>query len=381
MTTRVIADLQPGALLHGAAVVCSLAQAQQWAGAPATHDACAAPLLGRRMRDAGARAVCIVGVLHSTGRTTTWLDAEHARGWLLAGPGGEAPTEAGRFATGFRDALHKGFVPADAAVIATMAYGAQDEFIADAARLPLLSWGEVPRFAQVHEAGARELGLYAIVDSAARIEQVLAAGVKTLQLRIKTPAAPDDAWRAMLREEVRRSIEACRSADAQLYVNDHWRLAAELGAYGVHLGQEDLVALQEPGRAELLATGLALGVSSHSLWELCRARALAPRYLACGPVWPTLTKAMPWVAQGMDNLAWWCRMAGVPVVAIGGILGADEVRQAARCGADGVCIVRGLGERPQDTVPTLQAALDAGRREHASAPVPAGRPHPSLVAG
>jgi hydroxymethylpyrimidine kinase / phosphomethylpyrimidine kinase / thiamine-phosphate diphosphorylase len=57
------------------------------------------------------------------------------------------------------------------------------------------------------------------------------------------------------------------------------------------------------------------------------------------------------------------------------------VRQAARCGADGVCIVRGLGERPQDTVPTLQAALDAGRREHASAPVPAGRPHPSLVAG
>jgi hydroxymethylpyrimidine kinase / phosphomethylpyrimidine kinase / thiamine-phosphate diphosphorylase len=68
------------------------------------------------------------------------------------------------------------------------------------------------------------------------------------------------------------------------------------------------------------------------------------------------------------------------VVAIGGILGADEVRQAARCGAEGVCIVRGLGERPQDTVPPLQASLDAGRREHVASPPHVGWPHASLVA-
>jgi hydroxymethylpyrimidine kinase / phosphomethylpyrimidine kinase / thiamine-phosphate diphosphorylase len=382
MNTRVIADLQRGMPLDGAAVACSLAQAQQWAGAPATADAGAAPLLARRMRDAGAVAVCVVGVLHSTGRTTVWLGSEHARGWLLAGPGGEAPTDAERFGRHWSEALAKGFVAADAAVIATMACGAaRGEFIADPARLPLLSWGEGLRFASSRAAAAQPLGLYAIVDGAARIEQVLAAGVKTVQLRIKTPHAPDDRWRATLREQVRTAIAACRAGGAQLYVNDHWQLAAELGAYGVHLGQEDLVALGEEGRAALLATGLALGVSSHSLWELCRARALAPRYLACGPVWPTLTKAMPWVAQGLDNLAWWCRMAGVPVVAIGGILGADAVRQAARCGADGVCIVRGLGERPQDTVPPLQAALEAGRREHAACPPTARWPHPSLAAG
>jgi hydroxymethylpyrimidine kinase / phosphomethylpyrimidine kinase / thiamine-phosphate diphosphorylase len=382
MSARLIDDLHPGMRVDGAAIACSLAQAQQWAGAPATSDPCAAPLLARRMRDRGAVAVCVVGVRHSTGRMTVWLAGEHVRGWLLAGPGGEAPTDPVAFGQRWSDALAKGFVPADAAVIATMAQGASDDaFITDPARLPLLSWGEVPRLAPAHLAAAQPLGLYAIVDSAARIEQVLAAGVKTVQLRIKTPPSPDEAWRAMLREEVRKSIAACRAAGAELYVNDHWQLAAELGAFGVHLGQEDLVALDEEGRAALMATGLALGVSSHSLWELCRARALAPRYLACGPVWPTLTKAMPWVAQGMDNLAWWCRMAGVPVVAIGGILGADEVRQAARCGADGVCIVRGLGERPQDVVPSLQAALDAGRREHAAETAPVGWPHPSLTAG
>jgi hydroxymethylpyrimidine kinase / phosphomethylpyrimidine kinase / thiamine-phosphate diphosphorylase len=380
MTPRLIDDLHPGMRVDGAVIACSLAQAQQWAGAPATSDACAAPLLARRMRDRGALAVCVVGVVHSTGRITVWLASEHARGWMLPGEGAQPSTDPVGFGQHWSEALAKGFVAADAAVIATMASGASDDgFIADPARLPLLSWGEVPRFAAPRAVAKQPLGLYAIVDNAARIEQVLAAGVKTVQLRIKTPPAPDDAWRVMLREEVRASIQACRAAGAELYVNDHWQLAAELGAFGVHLGQEDLVALDEEGRAALVATGLALGVSSHSLWELCRARALAPRYLACGPVWPTLTKAMPWIAQGLDNLAWWCRMAGVPVVAIGGILGADEVRQAASRGADGVCIVRGLGERPQDTVPPLQAALDAGWREYAASPPHVGWPHASLV--
>ncbi|MBN8556897.1 MAG: thiamine phosphate synthase, partial [Burkholderiales bacterium] len=165
-------------------------------------------------------------------------------------------------------------------------------------------------------------------------------------------------------------------------VNDHWRAAAELAAgdarhMAIHLGQEDLLALGAAGRAELAATGLRLGISSHSLWELCRARGLAPWYLACGPVWPTLTKAMPWVPQGLANLAWWVHMAGVPVVAIGGILVSAQAEQAARSGAAGVCIVRGLGEEPGATVPLWQAAIDHGR---AAPRVPApALPHPSLA--
>src|SRR3569832_60972 len=111
-----------------------------------------------------------------------------------------------------------------------MASGASDDgFMADPARRPLLSWGEVPRFAAPRAAATQPLGLYAIVDSAARIEQVIAAGVKTVQLRIKTPEAPDDAWRAMLRDEVRAASASCRAVGAELYVNDHWQLAAELG--------------------------------------------------------------------------------------------------------------------------------------------------------
>ncbi len=365
-----------GGTLSGAVAI-SLPEARAWLAEPEAGASAAA----RRLRDRGAAAVCIVDAAGAAGRPLHWLDTPHASGWIAPAPSGAAG-DAGGFGREWRAAMARGFVAADAAVIAAMALaaGGRPGFIHQPRLLPRLSWGDVPSFATAAAASdSHRLGLYAIVESAGRLQQVLAAGVTTVQLRIKAPPAPDESWHAMLRREVERSIAACRASGAQLYVNDHWQVAAQLGAYGVHLGQEDLAAMSEQQRAALLASGLALGVSSHSLWELARAAALAPRYVACGPVWPTVTKDMPWQPQGLDNLAWWCRMAPAPVVAIGGILAPRQVRDAARCGADGVCLVRGLGERPQDTVPPLQAALEAGRAEHAADPPAAAWPHPSLL--
>ncbi|MDE2607039.1 MAG: thiamine phosphate synthase [Burkholderiales bacterium] len=334
-------------------LILALAEAQRRAGTPGDAPAVAAALRAR-----GDVAVCIVA--SRTG--LDWLETRHARGWLS----GRAPGIA-EFTQAAHAAQARGFVAADALVLAAMR---------STYELPLLSWGEeapeAPRFA----APGRKLDLYAIVDSAARLRQVLDAGVRTVQLRIKTPAAPDAAWHAMLREQVAQAIADSAAAGAELFVNDHWRLARELGGRGVHLGQEDLLALGEAGRAELRASGLALGISSHSLWELARARTLSPRYIACGPVWPTLTKDMPWVPQGLDNLAWWVRAAGAPVTAIGGILQPREVEAAASTGCDGVCIVRGLGEDPRRTLPAFEAALAAGRA-HPQPDLPAA-PHPSL---
>jgi hydroxymethylpyrimidine kinase/phosphomethylpyrimidine kinase/thiamine-phosphate diphosphorylase len=163
--------------------------------------------------------------------------------------------------------------------------------------------------------------------------------------------------------------------DAELFINDHAEPALELGAPGIHLGQEDLLALSDEARCRVVQSA-ALGISSHSLWELCRASTLHPRYIACGPVWPTTTKAMPWLPQGLDNLSWWSAMAPRPVVAIGGVLQAEQVLLAARAGADGVCVVRGLGEHPVATVPALQQALEAG---HTAPRFAVEWPHSSLV--
>ena len=334
-------------------LVCSLADAQRRAGS--NEDA---PAVAATLRAQGVPALCIVGAREGF----DWMDTPHARGWL-AGPA----LAAARVTQAAEEALARGFVAADALVLAKAP---------SAQALPLLSWGEQLPAAPRSLQSARKLDLYAIVDSAQRLRQVLDAGVRTVQLRIKTPVQPDAAWHAMLREQVTQAVADCQRAGAELFVNDHWRLARELGAVGVHLGQEDLLALGDEGRAELLASGLALGISSHSLWELARARTLSPRYIACGPVWPTLTKAMPWLPQGLDNLAWWVRAAGVPVTAIGGILQPAEVRAAASAGPDGVCIVRGLGEDPRRTLPAFEAALAAGRAQPMQE-LPAW-PHPSL---
>ena len=378
----------------------------------------AAPALARQLRALGATAVCLLDDDADNAPTAArepdrsapartqptapavWLDTPDASGWMTAA----LPTAAAalpfitRFSSALAAALARGFVVADAAVLALMAstpsssaplqgdtgLGANPSFVHDPGRLPALTWGDVPRSAsttppQRRTADPRRLDLYAIVDRADRIPAVLQAGVRTVQLRLKAPPAPDAAWARLLADEVRRSIAACAAAGAELFINDHWRAAREHGAHGVHLGQEDLLALGEAGRAELAASGLALGISSHSLWELCRARVLAPRYIACGPVWPTLTKAMPWQPQGLDNLAWWCRMAGAPVVAIGGILEPAQAREAARAGADGICIVRAIGADPELTVPTFRTALQVGRAESARfAESDDAWPHPTL---
>ncbi len=326
------------------------------------------PTWAAQQRAQSGDIVCVINAQTGDGGTLHWLDSHHARGWI-EGAAAMAAADRAALATHVQEALVQGFVGADAVLLAFLRVGGE---------LPRLSWGEAPVFAPARTHTAQRLDLYAITDDLQRLREALAAGVRTVQLRIKRPAQPDAAWQASLRKTLASGITASRAVGAQCFINDHWALAAELGADAVHLGQEDLMALGDAGRHRLLASGVALGISSHSVWELCRARALSPRYIACGPVWPTTTKDMPWVPQGLDNLGWWCRQAGAPVVAIGGILAPEQARQAARAGADGICLVRALGNDPAKVLPAYGQALAQGRGAPVAAPA---WPHPTLPVG
>ncbi|MGL5309052.1 MAG: thiamine phosphate synthase, partial [Plesiomonas shigelloides] len=98
------------------------------------------------------------------------------------------------------------------------------------------------------------LGFYPVVDSLALLERLLALGVRTLQLRIKAPFSAD------VDAQIAAAVALGRRYQAQLFINDHWQAALQHGAYGVHLGQEDL-ALAD--LSALAAAGLRLGVSTH----------------------------------------------------------------------------------------------------------------------
>lgn len=315
-------------------------EAAQLLNVSASDAADRVPSLARALRETGSAGVCITGGDsdhgRGDGRVLDWVDGPRARGWLATQRvdtlfnHGTGCT----FATSLAAGLALGFVTEDATVLAKMAVTdalrrgsaagagagpvrAMPGFATDPALVPLMSFGELSRFAAQRVDTPASLGLYAIVDDAQRVEQVLAAGVRTVQLRVKRDPSAGAEWEGQLRHNVAHSVALCREAGALLFINDHWIEAKNCGAQGVHLGQEDLLALGEDGRAALQATRLELGISSHSLWELARAKGLAPRYIACGPVWPTLTKIMPWLPQKEHNLAWWCRMAGTPVVPLG----------------------------------------------------------------
>lgn len=159
-----------------------------------------------------------------------------------------------------------------------------------------------------------QLGIYAVVDSADWVERLLDCGVKTLQLRVKSGS------QTFLRQEISRAVSLCRHRPGvRLFINDHWQLAIDCGAYGVHLGQEDL---HQADLLQMEQAGLRLGISTHSYWELARAMTLNPSYIALGPVYATTSKNMPWQPQGLDRVQEWMRLLQhkqIPLVAIGGI--------------------------------------------------------------
>ncbi|MFG6461216.1 bifunctional hydroxymethylpyrimidine kinase/phosphomethylpyrimidine kinase [Roseateles sp. DXS20W] len=344
----------------------------------------------------GVQTVCITGGDAAGPLAQDWLHSPQASGWLAL-PWRAARNNHGTgccFATALAAALAKGFVPADAAVLAKMLTTAgllpdatpgagagpvrpAPGFITEAGLLPGLFDTPPARWPARPDGPPAIEGVYGIADSGAQAAELFDAGLTTVQLRLKRAAGESGAaWHTRLAAEVQPARDAARRHGATFIVNDHWRAALALGVDFVHLGQEDLLALDTTARADLAqarARGLRLGISSHSLWELARAVAWAPDYVACGPVWPTLTKAMPWRPQGLDNLAWWAAMSPVPVVGIGGVMVPEQMVRIAASGAAAGCVVRGLKELP------VQDWLDAWRSGAGmpATPDPAW-PHPSL---
>ena len=200
------------------------------------------------------------------------------RGWLGL-PRLAAPHHHGTgcvFASSAAAALALGYVAADAVVLAKMATteALRHGYAAGVGVGP--RWRRVPgsqarRLANLPTLGdsptapnatspfatlpATARGLYAIVDSAAWVARVVAAGGRLVQLRIK------DAPHATLVREIRAALAHARAVGATLIVNDHWELALELGADGIHLGQDDLAHVD----FDALRRGrLLLGISTHS---------------------------------------------------------------------------------------------------------------------
>ncbi len=171
---------------------------------------------------------------------------------------------------------------------------------------------------------------YLIVDDVKWLQRFLPLGLKLVQLRIK------DQPEAELRRQIAEAKTLCADAGCQLIVNDYWQIALDLGCDYVHLGQEDL---DEADVDAIRAGGIRLGVSTHDDAELERALALKPDYVALGPVYHTILKAMKWAPQGVEKVTGWKQRVGnVPLVAIGGLT-VERAPAVFEAGADSISVV------------------------------------------
>ena len=147
-----------------------------------------------------------------------------------------------------------------------------------------------------------------------------------------------------------------RSTDALLFINDHWQAAIDAGAYGVHLGQEDMA---DAPLDKIRQAGLRLGLSTHGYAEMMLADQVSPSYLALGAVFPTTLKRMATVPQGTGRLHAYARlMSHVPLVAIGGI-DLDKLPTVLASGVGSVAVVRAItgAEHPEQAAEKFIRAL------------------------
>ena len=196
----------------------------------------------------------------------------------------------------------------------------------------------------------QRLGLYAVMPDSDWVKRMVEAEVPTVQLRLKS----ED--KKLIRKHIAQSVKAVEGSKTLLFINDFWEEAIEAGAYGVHLGQEDL---ETADLDAIRSKGLRLGLSTHGYAEMVFADHFCPSYIAMGAVFPTNLKKMPTVPQGLGRLYQYAKlMSHYPLVAIGGI---DEssIHAVAQSGVGSVAVVRAIigASDPKAAVKHLQALM------------------------
>jgi thiamine-phosphate pyrophosphorylase len=171
---------------------------------------------------------------------------------------------------------------------------------------------------------------YPVVDSVAWVKRLTALGVGTVQLRAK------DLDEAAATSLFRDALAVTNGTETRLVVNDYWRVAIELKAQHLHLGQEDLA---EADVAAIKKAGITLGLSTHDEDELETALRAEPDYVALGPIFFTTLKSMRFAPQGIAKIGMWKKRIGdLPLVAIGGIK-FEHAAEIYAAGADSIAVV------------------------------------------
>lgn len=170
-----------------------------------------------------------------------------------------------------------------------------------------------------------------------QVEQAFEGGdIGAFQLRLKGVAEAD--------------VRACAKAlhpvvarhGAAFILNDYPKIAADIGADGVHLGEDDMPVAQA---RKIVGPEMIIGASCHaSRHRAMEAGEDGADYVSFGAFRHTETKA-PHERPDPEILAWWSTYTVLPCVAIGGIK-AHNLAPLVRAGADFIALVTAVWNHP-----------------------------------
>ena len=175
--------------------------------------------------------------------------------------------------------------------------------------------------------------LHYITTNPEAAELACRGGVRWVQLRVKNQ--PHSTWKQLALE----TQAVCRCYGATLLINDNPRLAQEIGADGVHVGQADM----PPAEArDMLGSKFIIGGTANTFADVQRLVAAGADYVGLGPFrfTPTKKNLSPVLGlAGYAEIMRQCQAAGitVPVIGIGGILLGD-VAQLLAIGLHGIAV-------------------------------------------
>lgn len=185
------------------------------------------------------------------------------------------------------------------------------------------------------------LDLYLVTDEACKcrnglletVKKAVAGGVTIVQYRtVKT------SHEALL-SEVLPLRDFLRSVRIPLIINNNINLALEIGAEGIHIGQNDAPVAEA---RKLIGPGKILGLSVSTPEQMAAVDPALVDYVGCGPVFPTISKRNAPKDIGIEGWTALAARCPTPIVAIGG-LDAERAKAIRATGlADGVAVVSAI---------------------------------------
>ncbi len=147
----------------------------------------------------------------------------------------------------------------------------------------------------------------------------------------------------------------CERLGALLIVNDRPWVAREVGADGVHVGQDDMPVAEV---REVVGPDMLIGLSTHTPAQIDATDPALVDYIGVGPVHETPTKPGR-AAVGVELVRYAAAHAPVAFFAIGG-LHAGNVAEVLDAGASRVCVLRAISaaDDPEQAARELRELID-----------------------